>query len=124
MGHGLAKKLSLGIAMASALVAPALAQSPETIYINGKVYTADVNDRVVEAFAVGSDRFVAAGSTADIRKLAGNGTKVVDLKGHFVSPGLGDGHFHNEGGGTGIDLSYARSLAELFAMVANAAATT
>ena len=124
MGHCFAKKLSLGIAMAGALMAPAFAQSPDTIYINGKVYTADANDSVVEAIAVKSDRFVAAGSTADIRKLAGNGTRVVDLKGHFVSPGLGDGHFHNEGGGTGIDLSHARSLAELFTMVANAAATT
>jgi predicted amidohydrolase YtcJ len=46
----------------------------------------------------------------------------VDLQGHFVGPGLTDDHFHNEGGGTGIDLSHVRSLAELLTTVANAAA--
>ena len=48
----------------------------------------------------------------------------MDLKGHFVSPGLTDDHFHNEGGGSGIDLSHVRSMAELLTTVANAAAKT
>jgi hypothetical protein len=96
----------------------------DTIYVNGKVFTADANDSLAEAFAVAGDRFVAVGSSAQVRKLAGAGTRVVDLKGHFVSPGLADAHFHNEGSGTGIDLSHVRSLAELMVTVANAAART
>ena len=98
--------------------------TPDTIYVNGKVFTADTNDSLAEAFAVAGDRFVAVGSSAQMRKLAGAGTKVVDLRGHFVSPGLCDAHFHNEGGGTGIDLSHVRSFAELMVTVANAAART
>ncbi len=98
---------------------PAIA---DTIYVNGKVYTADVKNTVVEAFALSGDRFLAVGSNEEIRKLASTGTRVFDLKGHFVSPGLADAHFHNEGGGTGIDLSHTRSLAELMLAVANAAA--
>ena len=76
----------------------------------------------MQGFAVSGDRFIAVGSNADIRKFIGKGTRVVDLKGHFVSPGLADDHFHNEGGGSGIDLSHVRTLAELLTTVANAAA--
>jgi predicted amidohydrolase YtcJ len=110
--------------VAIALWSPASAQqaTADTIYVNGKVFTADAKDDLAEAFAVAGDRFIAVGSNADVRKLAGTGTRVVDLKGHFVSPGLADGHFHNEGGGSGIDLSHVRSMAELMVTVANAAA--
>lgn len=92
----------------------------DTIYVNGKVFTADAADSLVEAFAVAGDRFIAVGSNAQVRKLAGARTRIVDLKGHFVSPGLADAHFHNEGGGAGIDLSHVRSMAELMVSVANA----
>ena len=43
----------------------------DTIYVNGKVFTADANDSLAEAFAVAGDRFVAVGSSAQVRKLAG-----------------------------------------------------
>jgi hypothetical protein len=99
-------------------------RSADTVYINGKVFTADAKDQVVQGFAVSGDRFVAAGSNAEVRKFVGKGTKVVDLKGHFVSPGLTDDHFHNEGGGSGIDLSHTRTMAELLTTVANMAART
>lgn len=107
------------------LCSPAIAQqqAADVIYVNGKIFTANTHDDVVEAMAIGGDRFVAAGSNVDVRKWAGAGTRVVDLKGHFVTPGLADGHFHNEGGGAGIDLSHVRSMAELMVTVANAAAT-
>jgi predicted amidohydrolase YtcJ len=106
-----------------ASVGAALAVPADTVYFNGKVFTADVSNRIVEAFAVTGDRFVAVGSTSAMKKLIGPSTIVVDLHGHFVSPGLADDHFHNEGGGTGIDLSHVRSMAELLTVVANAAAS-
>lgn len=92
----------------------------DTIYVNGKVFTADAADSLVEAFAVAGDRFIAVGSNAQVRRLAGAHTRIVDLGGRFVSPGLADAHFHNEGGGAGIDLSHVRSMAELMVSVANA----
>ena len=104
----------------------AAAQSPppaDIVFINGKVFTADDGDRVVQGFAVKGDRFVAAGTDDDVRRYAGPQTRVIDLKGRFVSPGITDDHFHNEGGGSGVDLSHVRSLGELLTTVANAAAT-
>jgi predicted amidohydrolase YtcJ len=117
--------IAAGILIGSLLPADAQrAGTADAVYLNGKVYTADAKDEVVQAFAVRGNRFIAAGSTAQIRKFAGKGTRVVDLKGHFVSPGLTDNHFHNEGGGDGIDLSHVRTMAELLTAVANAASQT
>lgn len=116
----------LGTAFCLAVALPLsawAAEKADAVYVNGKVYTADAGDSVVEGFAVAGGRFVAVGSSDEVRRLVGPGTRLVDLQGRFVSPGLADGHFHNEGGGTGIDLSHARSLAELLTIVANAAAT-
>ena len=103
----------------------AAAQSPppaDIVFINGNVFTADDGDHVVQGFAVKGDRFVAAGTDDDVRRYAGPQTRVIDLKGRFVSPGITDDHFHNEGGGSGVDLSHVRSLGELLTTVANAAA--
>src|SRR3954469_9395546 len=103
-------KMYLGVLfglLVGSLCSSAIAQqqTAEVIYVNGKIFTANARDDVVEAMAIGGDRFLAAGSDVDVRKWAGAGTRVIDLKGHFVTPGLADGHFHNEGGGAGIDLS-------------------
>ncbi|MDE2064329.1 MAG: amidohydrolase family protein, partial [Bradyrhizobium sp.] len=120
-------KLRLAIAVALAFAAAAAqAQSPapaDLVFINGKVFTADGGDHVVHGFAIKGDRFVAAGSDGEMRRYVGAQTRVVDLKGHFVSPGITDDHFHNEGGGSGVDLSHVRSLGELLTTVANAAAS-
>ncbi len=104
--------------------AQAAPRHADAVYINGKIFTANAKDAVVHGFAVAGNRFIAVGDNEDVRKFIGKGTKVVDLKGRFVSPGLTDDHFHNEGGGNGIDLSHVRTMAELLTTVANAAAQT
>jgi len=112
-------------ATSSAARAQTQAESPapaDVVFVNGKVFTADAQDRVVQGFAIKGDRFVASGTDGDVRKYVGPQTKVIDLKGRFVSPGITDDHFHNEGGGPGVDLSHVRSVGELLTVVANAAA--
>ena len=49
---------------------------------------------IAGGFAVESGRFVAVGDSAGIQKLAGGKTKVVDLGGRTVIPGLIDNHNH------------------------------
>jgi predicted amidohydrolase YtcJ len=123
-------KPGTGLAIAAALVLAtansARAQSPapaDVVFVGGKVFTADQGDHVVQGFAIAGDRFVATGTDSEVRRLVGPKTKVIDLKGRFVSPGIADDHFHNEGGGSGVDLSHVRSLGELLTTVANAAAS-
>jgi predicted amidohydrolase YtcJ len=93
----------------------------DSIFVNGKVFTADEPSGIVEGFAVKDGRFLAVGTSRAVRGYLGKGTAVFDLRGRTVTPGLSDGHFHNEGGGHGLDLSATRSLADLLAAVEAAA---
>src|SRR5437763_12159621 len=99
-------------------------QPAEIVFVNGKVFTANARSTVVQGFAVKDGKFVAVGSTEAMRRHVGPRTTTIDLRGRFVTPGLADGHFHNEGGGAGIDLSATRSIADLLAAVGAAAAET
>src|SRR5690242_17139028 len=108
-------------ALAIAFASDASAQTADLVVLNGKVFTADANSAVVEGFAIKDGRFIAAGSSAAMRAHAGPATKIVDLGGRFVAPGLADGHLHGVSGGPGIDLAETRSLDELFAVVGRAA---
>ena len=71
--------------------------SPDLIVINAKVYTMDPRAPRAEAFAVSGGRFVAVGSTSDIRNLAGKNTQTFDAKGMTVVPGFIDCHNHAGG---------------------------
>ena len=99
---------------------PVVAQgsSPDAVYVNGKIATVNQAFAIAEAMAVSGDRVSAVGSNAQVRALAGPSTRVVDLRGHTVVPGLGDSHIHNAGGGPGVDLSRTRTLAGVLAAVA------
>lgn len=66
----------------------------DTILYRGRVYTVDPVNSVVEAVAVKDGRFVAIGSTKDIRRLASAGTRQIDLAGRTVVPGFIDSHPH------------------------------
>src|SRR5688572_7894311 len=76
----------------------AAAQKPgasvDTILINGKILAADTPFTTYEALAIRGDRIAAAGITREIRALADAKTRVVDLGGRTVIPGLIDSHMH------------------------------
>jgi predicted amidohydrolase YtcJ len=72
----------------------------DTIYRNGYVYTVDARDRVQQALAVRKGRIVYVGDNAGAAKLKGKATKVVDLQGRMLMPGLIDGHMHPQSGGS------------------------
>src|SRR5262245_3922665 len=99
----------------------ATAQPADLVFVNGKVFTADGSGALAQGFAVKDGRFMAVGSSAAMQQHVGPNSKVIDLAGRLVTPGLADGHLHNEGGGRGIDLSGARSLADLLSAVERAA---
>lgn len=67
---------------------------PDMIFYNGSVYSADEDDRIYEAVAVGGDRILAVGDSAEIRAMATEQTVLVDLNGKTVLPGINDAHNH------------------------------
>ena len=70
---------------------PAAAEGPPDLaVVNARVYTVDDALPRAEAFAVRGDRFVAVGSSDDIRNLIGPGTEVIDAEGMTVTPGFID----------------------------------
>jgi predicted amidohydrolase YtcJ len=66
----------------------------DVIYYNGKIATLDAKESVVDAVAVKGGKFSASGEVKTIEKLAGPATKMVDLGGKTVVPGLIDAHCH------------------------------
>jgi predicted amidohydrolase YtcJ len=72
----------------------------DTIYIHANVYTGVPSNAQFssilreEAVAVRGDRIQAVGKNAEIEKLKGPQTQVIDLGGHFVMPGFNDAHVH------------------------------
>jgi predicted amidohydrolase YtcJ len=68
--------------------------APDTVLFNGKIFTADASRPYVQALAIRSDRIVATGDFATIRALSGPQTRLIDLGGRTVIPGINDAHQH------------------------------
>jgi predicted amidohydrolase YtcJ len=73
---------------------PASADPADLLLVNGKIVTLDAASQVAEALAVENGRIAITGSSEELRKLAGPATKVIDLGGRTVIPGLIDSHIH------------------------------
>jgi len=69
----------------------------DIVLFNGKIVTVDDRDSIVEAVAIRDGRFVAVGGTEEVMALAGESTKVIDLKGKTAMPGIIDSHTHPGG---------------------------
>src|SRR5579864_8050108 len=79
--------------------AAAAAEAPDAdlVVFNAKIYTVDSRTPKVEAFAVKAGRFIAVGSTAEMKALIGKGTQTFDAKQMMVVPGFIDCHNHAPG---------------------------
>src|SRR5215470_8490149 len=74
---------------ATPLVRPA-----NMILKNGRVITVDPASTIAQAIAVAADRIIAVGSNDAMATHMGPATRVIDLEGKAVVPGLTDGHAH------------------------------
>ena len=97
-------------------------RKPDTAYVNGKIYTLDPSFSTASAFCLSGDRFVAVGTNEEVRALCGPETKIVDLGGQVVLPGLIDSHLHiNNTGAMKMELNVvAKQREEIVALVADA----
>ena len=91
--------------------------TPDKVFHNGKIVTVDEDFHVQQAFAVQGEKFIAVGTNARVKKLAGKKTRLVDLKGATVIPGMSDSHDHMFNTcrfmWRGVDMIGVTSLAEL-----------
>ena len=77
-------------------LAPTLApgQFADTILVNGNIVTMDARRTTVKALAVKQGRILMVGEERAVRSVSGANTKIVDLRGRTVTPGLIDAHCH------------------------------
>lgn len=66
----------------------------DAIYINGRIYTVDKKQPWAESMVISNGTFELVGSNEAAKAKAGSNTKVIDLEGAFVLPGLIDVHAH------------------------------
>jgi predicted amidohydrolase YtcJ len=66
----------------------------DMVLLNGHIYTANTKSRWAEAVAITGDKIDAVGSNAEIAPHRSANTKVIDLQGKTVIPGITDGHVH------------------------------
>ncbi|MBY0557461.1 MAG: amidohydrolase [Burkholderiaceae bacterium] len=95
-----AASLTLAFSLTLASGVQAAPAPADTIYRNGYVYTVDTKDSVQQALAVRAGRIVYVGDDAGTRPLTGKQTRVIDLQGRMLMPGLIDGHMHPQSGGS------------------------
>ncbi|MBF9237939.1 amidohydrolase [Hymenobacter sp. BT683] len=90
----LGQKLGVAVLALSALAGcQSQRETVDLLVTNATVYTVDSTFTKAEAFAVKDGRFVAVGSTADLKSRF-SAAKEVDAKGQFVYPGFYDAHCH------------------------------
>ena len=99
---------------------PRLAEQADTVFINGNVYTVNEQQPHAEAIAVKAGKIIFVGSNKDAKAYQGKNSRVVDLKGNTVVPGLTDSHYHLTGVGAReitLNLEGTASLEDFLAKV-------
>lgn len=86
--------LLIGISFISTLAGCGGNEIADKIYLHGVIITVDNENSTAQAIAVKDGKILAVGTDADIEKLKGNSTIVVDLEGKTLVPGFIDGHSH------------------------------
>jgi len=71
-------------------------QRADLILTNGKIVTVDQNFTIGQAVAVSGDKIIAVGTDKKIMRYTGDDTRIIDLKGKTVIPGIIESHLHPE----------------------------
>ena len=94
----------------------------DVIFTNGKIVTVDANFTIAQALAIKDGKLIAVGTNAEALALRGPNTKVLDLAGKTVIPGLQDSHIHFLRLGEEVtyeaDLTYAKNDQDIVKSIA------
>jgi predicted amidohydrolase YtcJ len=104
--------------------------APDLVILRGKIVTVNKDFSIVEAVAVKDGRILAVGKNSSIRPLAGAQTRILDLQGKTMLPGINDAHIHAQWFGTmmpplALDVSprKVKSIREIVRLVQEKAGT-
>ncbi len=93
LSRGLLLAVAVAVGIAHVVV-DASGQDADLVLHRGKIATVDAAFSVASAVAVRDGRILATGTDAEVLRHRGPATKVIDLQGRFVIPGLIDSHSH------------------------------
>ncbi|MDB5394762.1 MAG: hypothetical protein JWM91_2268 [Rhodospirillales bacterium] len=105
-----------------------MTDTPDLVLHNGRFTTLDRSNPIASAVAIAEGRFTHVGGDREIMPLAGPKTRIIDLKGRRVLPGLIDNHLHIIRGGLNFNMELrwdgVRSLADAMTMLKRQVAVT
>lgn len=90
---------AVAVILSCTLLTHAHAQVADLVVRNGSIWTVDSENPRAESIAVHDGRFVYVGNNAGVERFIGPGTRTLDLRGAFVTPGFYDNHVHFESTG-------------------------
>jgi len=97
-------------------------QPVDLVLTNGVIHTVEEKNPAAQAIAIAGDRIVFVGSTAAAQNWVSGQTRVIDLRGKTVVPGLTDSHYHFQGVGKrafDLNLDGCKSLDEFLSRIQN-----
>src|SRR6266404_9025472 len=103
------------------------AETADTLFLNGNVYTVNEKQPHAEAVAIKTDRVAFVGSNTEAEKFRGENTRIIDLHGRAVFPGFTDSHCHIFGIGEremNLNLEGTNTLEDFLAKVQERVAKT
>lgn len=109
------------VMLSSSIPCEASGLAADLLVVNASIHTMDSARPIAEALAIVGNRIAAVGSSAEIRALGADRTRVIDAGGKLVLPGFNDAHVHFLMGGfslSSIDLREAQSPREMAAKLA------
>ncbi len=118
--------IAAALSLSAARVEAQSTRTARLAIVNAHVVTVDSAKPEAEAVAMAGDRILVVGTNAEVRRVVGTATKVIDANGRLVIPGFIEGHGHLLGLGETkrqLDLTTARTWDEIVARVAAAART-
>ncbi len=101
---GLAATAAMSLTGAPLAWAQTKTDSPDLILKNGRITTLDPSRPEAQALAIVDGRIAASGTDGEVMRLAAAGTKIIDLAGRRVIPGLNDSHTHLIRGGLNYNM--------------------
>jgi len=111
------------VLIAALLFLPSTRSSAETadmVFENGNIYTVNERQPHAEAIAVKAGKIIFVGSNKDAKAYKARSTRIIDLRGNTVVPGLTDSHYHLAGVGAremNLNLEGIATLEEFLARV-------